>query len=122
MEMLIEIGSKDKIPEFLQQVKHKQAILMGFGHRVFKAYDPRAKMIKEMIFDLQAKLGVSDPLVDIAVELEKQALADEYFQSRKLYPNIDYYSGLLLKILQIPKKMFNVIFGVARSIGWLVHW
>jgi len=95
---------------------------MGFGHRIFKAYDPRAQIIKEMIIDLEQKLGVKDELFQIALEIEKQALADEYFISRKLYPNIDFYSGLLLKMLQFPKKMFNVIFGVARSVGWLAHW
>lgn len=123
--MLQEIGSKDRIPEFINRAKDKSDPfrLMGFGHRVYKNYDPRAAVLKQSCDDVLAELGVAnDPLLDIAIELERIALNDEYFVSRKLFPNVDFYSGIIYKALGIPSSLFTVIFAVARSSGWIAQW
>lgn len=124
LEMLQEIGSKDRIPEFIARAKDKNDPfrLMGFGHRVYKNYDPRAAVLKKSCDEVLAELGIKDPLLDIAVELEKIALNDEYFVSRKLFPNVDFYSGIIYKALGIPSNLFTVIFAVARSAGWISQW
>ncbi len=124
IEMLQEIGSKDRIPEFIARAKDKNDSfrLMGFGHRVYKNYDPRAAVLKKACDDVLNELGIKDPLLDIAIELEKIALNDEYFVSRKLFPNVDFYSGIIYKALGIPSSLFTVIFAVARSAGWISQW
>eukprot|EP00742_Colponemidia_sp_Colp-10_P000738 GILJ01000801.1.p1 GENE.GILJ01000801.1~~GILJ01000801.1.p1 ORF type:complete len:478 (-),score=68.89 GILJ01000801.1:144-1538(-) len=125
LNMLEEIGSKDRIPEFLARAKNKNDTfrLMGFGHRVYKNFDPRAVRMREMCLEVLGELGVQDdPLFALAMELERVALSDEYFVSRKLYPNVDFYSGIVLQALGIPKSMFTVLFAVARSIGWITQW
>ena len=95
---------------------------MGFGHRVYKNFDPRAKIIKKSCDDVLEKLGVDDPLLDIAKKLEKVALEDEYFKERNLYPNVDFYSGIIYKALRIPTEMFTVMFALGRVPGWIAHW
>lgn len=124
IEMLQEIGTKDRIPEFIKRAKDKNDPfrLMGFGHRVYKNYDPRAAVLKKSCDEVLGELGVKDPLLDIAVELEKIALSDEYFVSRKLFPNVDFYSGIIYKALGIPSNLFTVIFAIARSAGWIAQW
>ncbi|MBI4865781.1 MAG: citrate synthase [Candidatus Wallbacteria bacterium] len=122
LRMLKEIGSKDHVPAFIQEVKSgKGSRLMGFGHRVYKNYDPRAKFIKKMadeVFEVTGK----NPLLEIAVELERIALQDEYFVSRKLYPNVDFYSGLIYEAMGFPVAMFPVLFAIPRTSGWLAQW
>jgi citrate synthase len=125
IEMLQEIGTKDRIPEFIARAKDKNDPfrLMGFGHRVYKNYDPRAAVLKKSCDEVLAELGIkNDPLLAIAVELEKIALNDEYFVSRKLFPNVDFYSGIIYKALGIPANLFTVIFAIARSAGWISQW
>lgn len=124
IEMLQEIGSISRIPEFIARAKDKNDHfrLMGFGHRVYKNYDPRAAVLKKSCDEVLSELGVRDPLLDIAVELEKIALNDDYFISRKLFPNVDFYSGIIYKALGIPNNLFTVIFAVARSAGWISQW
>ncbi len=125
LHMLMEIGDKSKIPEFIANVKdpNSKVRLMGFGHRVYKNYDPRAKVMKQTCDEVLAELGIkNDPLLDIAMELEKIALNDEYFVKRKLYPNVDFYSGIILKAMGIPLSMFTVLFAVARTVGWVSQW
>lgn len=124
LEMLQEIGSKERIPEFIARAKDKNDPfrLMGFGHRVYKNYDPRAAVLKKSCDQVLSELGVKDPLLDIAIELEKIALNDEYFVSRKLFPNVDFYSGIIYKALGIPSNLFTVIFAIARSSGWIAQW
>lgn len=124
LEMLQEIGTKDRIPEFIAKAKDKNDPfrLMGFGHRVYKNYDPRAAVLKKSCDEVLSELGVKDPLLDIAIELEKIALNDEYFVSRKLFPNVDFYSGIIYKALGIPSNLFTVIFAIARSAGWISQW
>jgi citrate synthase len=119
--MLKEIGSKEKIPEYLEQVHARKKLLYGFGHRVYKNYDPRAKIIKELAYKVFEVTG-KNPLLDIALELERIALSDEYFVSRKLYPNVDFYSGLIYQSMGFPTSMFTVLFSVARMAGWLAQW
>ncbi|MPZ63063.1 MAG: citrate synthase [Propionibacteriales bacterium] len=121
LRMLRRIGSVDKIPEFIDGVKAGDERLMGFGHRVYKNYDPRAKIIKKACDDVFEVTGVN-PLLKIAVELEKIALEDEYFVSRKLYPNVDFYSGLIYEALTFPPEMFTVLFAIPRTSGWLAQW
>lgn len=121
LRMLAEIGSVDKIPQFVQDVKDRKKVLMGFGHRVYKNYDPRAKIVKKISEDVFEIVG-KEPLVDIAMELEKIALTDEYFVKRKLYPNVDFYSGVIYKALGIPTEMFTILFTLPRLSGWLAHW
>jgi len=125
LEMLKEIGSKDRIPEFIAKAKDKNDPfrLMGFGHRVYKNYDPRAAVLKSSCHEVLEELGIKDdPLLDIAIELEKIALNDEYFVQRKLFPNVDFYSGIIYKALGIPSNLFTVIFAIARSAGWIAQW
>jgi citrate synthase len=124
IEMLQEIGSKDRIPEFIKRAKDKNDPfrLMGFGHRVYKNYDPRASVLKKSCDEVLHELGIVDPLLDIAIELERIALNDEYFISRKLFPNVDFYSGIIYKALGIPTNLFTVIFAIARSAGWISQW
>ncbi|MBN8959974.1 MAG: citrate (Si)-synthase [Rhizobiales bacterium] len=125
LQMLAEIGSVDKIPEFIAKVKDKNSSvrLMGFGHRVYKNYDPRAKIMQKMCHAVLKETGhANDPLLPIALELEKIALNDPYFIERKLYPNVDFYSGITLKAMGFPTSMFTVLFAVARTVGWISQW
>ncbi|PRC92187.1 citrate synthase [Solimicrobium silvestre] len=125
LSMLEQIGSVDNIPEFIRQVKDKNSSvkLMGFGHRVYKNYDPRAKLMRETCYEVLAELGLeNDPLFKLAMALEKIALEDEYFVSRKLYPNVDFYSGIVQRALGIPTALFTGIFAMARTIGWVAQW
>ncbi|MBF0887454.1 MULTISPECIES: citrate synthase [Gluconobacter] len=123
--MLESIGSRDGIPAFLNEVKNRNSgvRLMGFGHRVYKNFDPRAKILQATCHEVIEELGLKrDPLLDLAMELERVATEDDYFVSRRLYPNVDFYSGLILKALGIPKSMFTVLFAVARTVGWVSQW
>jgi len=125
LEMLEDIGTVDNIPKFLERVKDKDGHtrLMGFGHRVYKNFDPRAKIIREMCHKVLARLGQNDnPLFELALRLEEIALKDEYFIARKLYPNVDFYSGVIYSALGIPRSMFTVMFAIARTAGWVAHW
>jgi citrate synthase len=125
LNMLEEIGHVDNIPDFIQRVKNKDANtrLMGFGHRVYKNYDPRAKAMQKLCHQVLKEVGAEDtPLLKVAIELEKIALNDEYFVSRKLYPNIDFYSGITLRAMGFPTSMFTVLFAVARTVGWIAQW
>ena len=125
IEMLQEIGTVDRIPEFIARAKDKNDSfrLMGFGHRVYKNYDPRAAVLKSSCDEVLQELGIKDdPLLHIAVELERIALSDEYFIQRKLFPNVDFYSGIIYKALGIPSSLFTVIFAIARSAGWIAQW
>jgi citrate synthase len=125
LKTLAEIGSRARIPEILRRAKDRNDPyrLMGFGHRVYKSYDPRAKVLRRRAHELLAALGQNDdPLLDLALELERIALADEYFTARRLYPNVDFYSGLIFRALGLPPAMFTPIFAVARTVGWLAHW
>lgn len=119
--MLEEIGSKENIPKFIQDVKDRKKMLMGFGHRVYKNYDPRAKIVKRTAEEVFSIVG-KEPLIDIAMELERIALSDEYFIKRQLYPNVDFYSGVIYRALGIPTEMFTVLFTIPRISGWLAHW
>jgi citrate synthase len=121
LRMLRAVGSKDRIPEFIRQVKDGKAKLMGFGHRVYKNYDPRAKIIKRMA-DQVFEVTQPSELLPIALELERIALEDEYFVSRRLYPNVDFYSGLIYQALGFPVEMFPVLFAIPRTSGWLAQW
>lgn len=121
LRMLEEIGTVDKIPQFVKDVKDRKKVLMGFGHRVYKNYDPRAKIVRQIAEDVFSIVG-KEPLVDIAMELERIALTDEYFIKRKLYPNVDFYSGVIYKALGIPTEMFTILFTLPRLAGWLAHW
>ena len=121
LRMLMEIGSKDKVPEFIKKVKGGEGRLMGFGHRVYKNYDPRAKIIKQIadqVFEVKGR----NPLLDIALELERIALEDGYFIQRKLYPNVDFYSGLIYQSMGLPMDMFPVLFAIPRTSGWIAQW
>jgi citrate synthase len=125
LKMLAEIGHPKNIPAFISEVKDKNSHtkLMGFGHRVYKNFDPRAKIMKETCHEVLAELGIKDePLLDMAMEMERIALSDDYFVSRKLYPNVDFYSGIILKAMGIPTHMFTVLFAVARTVGWVSQW
>ena len=119
--MLRRIETVDNIPDFLEGVKNREEKLMGFGHRVYKNYDPRARIIKKHVDEVLEITG-DNPLLDIATELEKRALDDEYFTDRKLYPNVDFYSGLIYEALGIPSDMFTVIFAIPRTSGWIAQW
>ena len=125
LNMLTEIGDKSRIPEFIKRAKDKNDSfrLMGFGHRVYKNYDPRAEIMRKTCHEVLNELGIKDdPLLDIAMELEKIALEDEYFIEKKLYPNVDFYSGIILKAMGFPTSMFTVLFAVARTVGWISQW
>jgi citrate synthase len=119
--MLQRIGTMDNIPAFMEGVKRREERLMGFGHRVYKAYDPRASIIKRAADDVFEVTG-RNPLLDIALELEKIALEDDFFISRNLYPNVDFYSGLIYQALGFPVEMFPVLFAIPRTVGWLAQW
>jgi citrate synthase len=125
LKMLGEIGTVDKIPAFIEKVKDKNSHvrLMGFGHRVYKNYDPRAKIMQQTAHEVLSELGIKDdPLLDVARELERVALNDKYFVDRKLYPNVDFYSGITLRALGFPTSMFTVLFALARTVGWISQW
>ncbi|HEY0206984.1 MAG TPA: citrate synthase [Acetobacteraceae bacterium] len=125
LKMLAEIGSVENIPAFIEKVKDKNSHvrLMGFGHRVYKNYDPRAKIMQQTCKEVLDELGIKDdPMLDMAVELERIALHDDYFISKKLYPNVDFYSGIILKAMGFPTSMFTVLFAVARTVGWISQW
>jgi citrate synthase len=121
LRMLREIGTADNIPAFIKKVKAGEGRLMGFGHRVYKSYDPRAKIIKKTAYEVFEVTG-KNPLLDIALELEKIALEDEYFVKRKLYPNVDFYSGLIYQAMGFDVEMFPVLFAIARTVGWVAQW
>jgi citrate synthase len=123
LNMLRSIGTVDKIPEFVQGVKDRKYKLMGFGHRVYKNYDPRAKVMQQTAHEVLDELGKhDDPLLKVALELERIALSDEYFIERKLYPNVDFYSGITLNAIGFPSEMFTVLFALARTVGWIAQW
>ena len=125
LNMLRQIGSKDRIPEFIKRAKDKNDTfrLMGFGHRVYKHYDPRANVMRRTCYEVLGELGVKhEPLLELAMELEKIALEDTYFVERKLYPNVDFYSGIILKAMGFPTSMFTALFAVARTVGWVAQW
>ena len=122
LKMLDEIGSVDNVDEFMEKVKRKEVKLMGFGHRVYKNFDPRAKVMKETCDEVLGELGIKDPQLELAMKLEQIALNDPYFKERNLYPNVDFYSGIILKAIGIPTEMFTVIFALARTVGWISHW
>jgi citrate synthase len=125
LNMLQEIGEKKNIPEFIAKAKDKDDPfrLMGFGHRVYKNFDPRARVMQETCHDVLSELGVTDePLLELAMELERIALEDDYFVERKLYPNVDFYSGIIFRAMGIPTSMFTVLFAVARTVGWIAQW
>jgi citrate synthase len=121
LRMLKEIGSVDKVPEYVKRVKAGEFRLMGFGHRVYKNYDPRARIIKQVAYEVFEVTG-KDPLLDIALELERIALEDEYFVKRRLYPNVDFYSGIIYQAMRFPLDMFPVLFAIPRTSGWLAQW
>jgi len=124
LKQLMEIGHKDKIPEVIAKAKDKSSgfRIMGFGHRVYKNFDPRAQVMRKTCHEVLGALNIKDPLLDLAMELEKIALEDEYFISKKLYPNVDFYSGIILKAMGFPTSMFTVLFAVARTVGWISQW
>jgi citrate synthase len=125
LEMLQEIGTVDRIPEFIKRAKDKDDAfrLMGFGHRVYKNYDPRAKIMQKTCHEVLEEVGhKDDPILQVAIELERIALSDDYFVGKKLYPNIDFYSGITLKTLGFPTDMFTVLFAIARTVGWIAQW
>jgi citrate synthase len=121
LRMLGEIGSKERVPEYVKRVKAGEFRLMGFGHRVYKNYDPRARIIKQIAYEVFEVTG-KDPLLDLALELERIALEDEYFVKRKLYPNVDFYSGIIYRAMRFPVDMFPVLFAIPRTSGWLSQW
>jgi len=121
VRMLEEIGSKQNIPAFIKRVKAGEGRLMGFGHRVYKSYDPRAKIIKRMA-DLVFEVTGKNPLLEMALELERIALEDDYFVTRRLYPNVDFYSGLIYQAMGFPLDMFPVLFAIPRTAGWMAQW
>jgi citrate synthase len=121
LRMLDEVGSKDRVPGFIEKVKRGEGRLMGFGHRVYKSYDPRAKLIKKVAYDVFEQTGMN-PKLEVAIELEQIALKDDYFISRKLYPNVDFYSGLIYQAMGYPTDYFTVLFAIGRLPGWLAQW
>ena len=124
LKMLGEIGSSERIGEYLKKARDKDDPfrLMGFGHRVYKNYDPRAKVMRQTCHEVLEVLGIEDPLLELAMKLEKIALEDDYFVSKKLYPNVDFYSGIILKAMGFPTSMFTVMFAIGRTVGWVSHW
>ena len=122
-EMLSRLANGDEsVESFVERVKNKQARLMGFGHRVYKTFDPRARILKKAVFDLLETERADDPLINIALKLEETALNDDYFKERHLYPNVDFYSGMILRALRIPLNMYTVMFAIGRVPGWIAHW
>jgi citrate synthase len=124
LKMLGEIGGAKHVQSAIDRAKDKESgfRLMGFGHRVYKNFDPRAKIIRAMCHQVLEELGIDDPLLEVAMRLEELALKDDYFVERKLYPNVDFYSGIIYKALKIPTDMFTVMFAIARTAGWVAHW
>ena len=124
LKQLAQIGNAKNVASAVVKAKAKDSNfrLMGFGHRVYKNFDPRAKIIRDMTHEVLAELGVNDPLLEVALKLEEAALKDDYFVERKLYPNVDFYSGIIYKALNIPTEMFTVMFAIARTAGWVAHW
>jgi citrate synthase len=124
LNMLKEIGTVDRIPHYIERAKDKNDPfrLMGFGHRVYKNYDPRAKVMQETAHEVLKHKGIDDPLLEVAMELERVALSDDYFIARKLYPNVDFYSGITLRAMGFPSSMFTVMFAIARTVGWVAQW
>jgi len=124
LEMLDEIGDVSRVDQYIAKAKDRDDPfrLMGFGHRVYKNYDPRASIIRKAAYEVLEDLGTDDPMMDLAMELERIALEDEYFVSKKLYPNVDFYSGIIYKALGIPRSMFTVMFAIARTVGWVSQW
>ncbi len=124
LNMLREIGTPDRIPEFIERAKNKDDPfrLMGFGHRVYKNYDPRAKVMAKVAKQVLDKLGIDDPIFDVARELERIALSDQYFIDKKLYPNVDFYSGVVMSAIGFPTSMFTVLFAISRTVGWIAQW
>ncbi|MCB2090006.1 MAG: citrate synthase [Alphaproteobacteria bacterium] len=124
LKMLSEIGTVDRIPEYIDKAKDKNDPfrLMGFGHRVYKNFDPRAKVLQQAANEVLGELGINDPLLEVAKELERIALEDPYFIEKKLYPNVDFYSGIILKAMGFPTEMFTVLFALARTVGWVSQW
>ncbi|MBI37375.1 MAG: citrate (Si)-synthase [Alphaproteobacteria bacterium] len=124
LQMLSEIGSKERIPEYLEKAKNKDDPfrLMGFGHRVYKNYDPRAGVLKPAAYEVLEEVGIQNPLMELALELERLALEDDYFVERKLFPNVDFYSGIILSAIGFPTSMFTVLFTLARAVGWIAQW
>ena len=121
LRSLNEIGSIDRVPEYIERVKRGEFKLMGFGHRIYKNYDPRATLIKKVAYEVFEVTG-SDPMLDLALELERIALEDEYFVKRKLYPNVDFYSGIIYRAMKFPVEMFPVLFAIPRTSGWIAQW
>lgn len=119
--MLEQIGTKENIGKYIEEVKSKRKVLFGFGHRIYKSYDPRAKIVKRLADEVFGILG-KEPLIEIAQELEKIALTDKYFIERNLYPNVDFYTGVIYKAMGFPTDMFPVLFSIPRTAGWLAHW
>lgn len=124
IRMLEEIGSVENIPKYIAKAKDKQDPfrIMGFGHRVYKNYDPRATIMREIVYDVMRIVNKQDPLMDVAIELEKIALSDEYFIKRKLYPNVDFYTGIAYRLIGIPIDMYTVLFALGRTTGWMTQW
>jgi len=124
LEMLDEIGDVSRVDQYIAKAKDRDDPfrLMGFGHRVYKNYDPRASIIRKAAYEVLEDLGTDDPMMDLAMELERIALEDDYFVSKKLYPNVDFYSGIIYKALGIPRSMFTVMFAIARTVGWVSQW
>ncbi|MDE0724693.1 MAG: citrate synthase [Alphaproteobacteria bacterium] len=124
LKMLAEIGSVENIPAYMEKVKDKNnsTRLMGFGHRVYKNFDPRATIMRDTCHDVLKALGVDDPMLDVAMKLEEIALSDPYFVDRKLYPNVDFYSGIIMRAIGIPTSLFTAIFAMSRTVGWISHW
>jgi citrate synthase len=124
LNMLQEIGDKKNIPQYIEKAKDKNDPfrLMGFGHRVYKNYDPRASVLRKSCHEVLQQLGCNDPLIELAMELEEIALKDSYFIEKKLFPNVDFYSGIILKAMGLPTSMFTVLFALARTVGWVAQW
>jgi citrate synthase len=124
LRMLMEMGSKERVPEFVARAKDKNDNfrLMGFGHRVYKNFDPRARIMRDTCHEVLKELGINDPLLELAMELEQVALKDDYFIEKKLYPNVDFYSGIILKAMGFPLETFTVLFAIARVVGWVAQW
>ena len=122
--MLREIGTPDKIPHYIARAKDKNDPfrLMGFGHRVYKNYDPRATVMQKTVREVLAALKVNDPIFEVAMQLEEMALSDPYFIEKKLFPNVDFYSGIILSAIGFPTTMFTVLFALARTVGWVAQW
>jgi citrate synthase len=124
LKMLMEIGNKDHIGEAIKKAKDKTSgfRLMGFGHRVYKNFDPRAQVMRKTCHEVLSELNIDDPLLELAMELERIALEDDYFVEKKPYPNVDFYSGIILKAMGFPTSMFTVLFAIARTVGWVAQW